>query len=79
MEVHVPRLQKPLRCECRRNCRASGNKKDLYAVAVMQRSTIVSYVSAACSVILADQLLAHCFWQIRDVEVLQGGGGGGGI
>ena len=42
-----------------RNCSASGNEKDLYAVAVMRRSTIVSHVtrkiSAACSMFLADQ------------------------
>ena len=53
-----------------RNCRASGNKKDPYAVAVMRRRTIVGHVprkiSAACSPFLADQLCARCFWQIRD-------------
>ena len=42
-----------------------------YAVAVMQRSAIVvghepRKISTACSLFLADQLLAHYFWQISD-------------
>ena len=32
----------------------------------MRRSTIVGHVSAACSLFLADQLLARYFWQVRD-------------
>ena len=52
-----------------RNCRASGNKKDPHAVAVMRKRTIVGHVprkisaacspffggSAVCSLFLADQ------------------------
>ena len=66
----VPRLQKPLGEEL--PC-------EWYAVAVMRRCTIVGYRqedascslaisgrSAACSLFLADQLLARYFWQIRD-------------
>ena len=33
---------------------------------------IVTYVSAACSLILAFQLLARYFWQIRDRGIIVG-------
>ena len=58
----VPRLQKPLGCECRRGTavgvvRSSSDAKERHRRPCIQ---------AVCSLFLADQLPARYFWQIRD-------------
>ena len=49
-----------------RNCRASGNEKDPYAVAVMRRSTIIGHVPRK------NQQLARYFWQISCLLAISG-------
>ena len=69
----VPRLQKPLGCECRRGTavrvvRSSSHRKRRRTSAIVGH--VPRKISAACSLFLADQLLARYFWQIRDRGIM---------
>ena len=69
----VPRLQKPLGCErgtAVRVVRSSSDAKERHRRPCTQEDIscllAISGRSAACSLFLADQLLARYFWLISD-------------